>query len=424
MSNKSNLVSFVKGIKPSQKTILDNGIRVITNSIPTIQSISLGIWIDTGSQNEEISNNGISHFLEHMVFKGTKKRSAYEIAHSLESIGGYLNAFTSKEHTCYYARFLNSHINIAFDVLADMILQPLFDSKEIEKEKGVVLEELKNMEDDPGDLIQDYFDNIIYPSHPLGMSVIGTKESIKDFSQFKLIDYKSKNYFASKIVVTAAGNLEHQTIVNLAKKYFDNFNLKNQNKISEKSNKYKPTNKVYLKPIQQTHIILGRNSFSATSEKRFSGYVLNTLLGSGMSSRLFQKVREKNGYAYHIYSFLSCLKNSGTFGVYLACDFHKKEKAIDLVKKEFELILKNGFTKKEFNRAKEHLKGSTVLSLESASSQMMRLGSSELYYKKQYSVHEVISKIDSITLEEVEKTASELLQIQKFSEVQINPSLI
>ncbi len=423
MPTKAVIKSILKEAIPSNKTILENGIKILSYSTPTVRSISLGIWIGVGSQNEENSNSGISHFIEHMVFKGTKNRSAYEIANSLESIGGYLNAFTSKEHTCYYARFLNSHLPIAFDVLADLVLNPTFDSEEIEKEKGVVLEELKNMEDDPGDLIQDYFDEAIYPTHPLGRSIIGTKESIKVLAKEDLNKYKNKNYIPSNIIITAAGNLNHDEVVNLVKKYFSKLNSTKKIQTISNSFKYKPLIKTYIKPIQQTHVIFGRDAFSAQSDLRYTGYILSTLLGGGMSSRLFQKVREKNGYAYNIYSFLSCLKSSGTFGVYLACDFSKKDKAIDLIKNEFELILKNGLTKTEVKRAKEHLKGSTVLSLESASNQMMRLGTSELYFKKQFSVEEVLSKVESISIDDVMNLANKLLKIDKFSDVRINPSV-
>ena len=229
MPTKAVIKSILKEAIPSNKTILENGIKILSYSTPTVRSISLGIWIGVGSQNEENSNSGISHFIEHMVFKGTKNRSAYEIANSLESIGGYLNAFTSKEHTCYYARFLNSHLPIAFDVLADLVLNPTFDSEEIEKEKGVVLEELKNMEDDPGDLIQDYFDEAIYPTHPLGRSIIGTKESIKVLAKEDLNKYKNKNYIPSNIIITAAGNLNHDEVVNLVKKYFSKLNSTKKN---------------------------------------------------------------------------------------------------------------------------------------------------------------------------------------------------
>lgn len=423
MPNKISLKTNFENSKVADKTILDNGVRVLSKNIPSIKSVSLGFWIETGSQNETSANNGISHFIEHMVFKGTKKRSLFEISHSLESLGGYLNAFTSKEHTCYYARFLNSHLPIAFDVLADLYLNPNFDTKEIEKEKGVVIEELKNMEDDPGDLIHDYFDKVMYPSHPVGMSIIGTKDSINNFTQKELFNYKKRNYKSSNLVITAAGNLEHKNLVNLVEKYFSKYsNGSESNNISKIFN-YQPQNKNYEKPIQQTHLIYGRTIFPAISEKRWSGYILNTLLGSGMSSRLFQKIREKSGLAYTVYSFLNCMKATGTFGVYLACDSLQSQKAMDLVKKEFNSILKNGITKTEVKRAKEHLKGSTVLQLESASNQMMRLGTSEFYYKKQFPVEVLLSKIDEIKIEEIMELAQEILDINKFSEVKINPKI-
>jgi predicted Zn-dependent peptidase len=421
-----NSLSSPKTESTYQKTTLPNGVRVITEAIPHVRSLSLGFWIETGSRDESPAKNGISHFIEHMVFKGTKKRTIKEIAQSIESVGGYLNAFTSKEHTCYYARVLDEHLELATDVLSDIVLSPTFPDKELAKEKNVVLEELKQAEDDPDDIIHDYFEKAIFKSHPLGMPVIGTKESISSFLRKDLIQYKSEQYTADNLVVAAAGNISHESVVDLAKRYLKNIPStakKQKTKISD-SVIQKPHYVLseYYKPIQQAHICLGTIGCSVNSEKRFPLQVLNTLLGDGMSSRLFQNIREKYGFAYAVYSFNNMMQETGSAGVYIGTDDAHVQRCIDLVWKELKAVRRQGITKQELERTKAQLKGSLMLGMENIPNRMIRLGSSELYFGELITLDAIIAKIDAVAKDEVQELAEELFIEDRFATVIFHPN--
>jgi predicted Zn-dependent peptidase len=409
-----------------QKTTLPNGVRVITEAIPHVRSLSLGLWIETGSRDESPAKNGISHFIEHMVFKGTKKRSIKEIAQSIESVGGYLNAFTSKEHTCYYARVLDEHLELATDVLSDIVLSPTFPEKEITKEKNVVLEELKQAEDDPDDIIHDYFEKAIFKTHPLGMPVIGTTESISSFSRKDLIQYKSEQYTAGNLVVAGAGNIRHETVVELASRYLKNIpQFAKENKAKKFSMAIEEPNYVlseYYKPIQQAHICLGTIGCSVKSEDRFPMQVLNTLMGDGMSSRLFQNIREKYGFAYAVYSFNNMMEETGSAGVYVGTDGLHVQKCIDLVWKELKSLRKHGITKQELIRTKAQLKGSLMLGMENIPNRMIRLGSSELYFGDLITLDTIIKKIDAVKNDEVQEIAERLFVEDRFATVIFHPN--
>lgn len=408
-----------------QKTVLPNGVRVISEAIPHVRSLSIGLWIETGSKHESPLKNGISHFIEHMVFKGTKKRSIKEIAQSIESVGGYLNAFTSKEHTCYYARVLDEHLELATDVLSDMVLSPTFPEKELRKEKNVVLEELKQAEDDPDDIIHDYFEKAIFKSHPLAMPVIGTTESISSFLRKDLIQYKSEQYTAGNLVVAAAGNVSHKEVVRLATRYLKKLPQSDHRKILEKSPlDLEEPNYIlceYYKPIQQAHICLGTIGCSIRSEHRFPMQVLNTLMGDGMSSRLFQNIREKYGFAYAVYSFHNMMEDTGSAGVYIGTDDSHVHRCIDLVWKELKSIRKHGITKQELERTKAQLKGSLMLGMENIPNRMIRLGSSELYFGESISLDTILEKIDSVGKNEVQEMAERLFVEDRFATVIFHP---
>ena len=408
-----------------QKTILPNGVRIVTEEIPHVRSLSLGFWIETGSRDEFPVNNGISHFIEHMVFKGTKKRSIKEIAQSIESVGGYLNAFTSKEHTCYYARVLDEHLELATDVLSDMVFQPTFPEKEFEKERNVILEELKQAEDDPDDIIQDYFEKAIFKTHPLGMPVIGTAKSIASFKRKDLVQYRSEKYTSANLVVAAAGNLHHNDVVELSRRYIENStNNMPERAVHHASSFEKPGALLceYYKPIQQAHICLGTIGFNVLDEKRFPMQVLNTLLGDGMSSRLFQNIREKYGFAYAVYSFNNMMQDTGAVGVYIGTDNSHVQRCIDLVWKELKSLRTQGITKEELTRTKAQLKGSMMLGMENIPNRMIRLGSSELYFGELIALDTIIKKIDGVTREEVQETADELFREDRFATVIFHPN--
>jgi predicted Zn-dependent peptidase len=409
-----------------QKTTLPNGVRIITEAIPHVRSLSLGFWIETGSRDEVPEKNGISHFIEHMVFKGTKKRTIKEIAQSIETVGGYLNAFTSKEHTCFYARVLDEHLELATDVLSDMVFSPTFPEKELVKEKNVVLEELKQAEDDPDDIIHDYFEKAIFKAHPLGMPVIGTADSISSFLRKDLIQYKADQYTSDNLVVAAAGNIHHETVVDLAKKYLKNIPVSaNHKRVRKHDSVFDEPNFVlseYYKPIQQAHICLGTIGCGVKSEKRFAMQVLNTLLGDGMSSRLFQNIREKYGFAYAVYSFNNMMQDTGSAGIYIGTDNSHVQRCIDLVWKELKSIRRHAITKQELERTKAQLKGSLMLGMENIPNRMMRLGSSELYFGELLTLDTIIAMIDAVTKDEVQEMAEGLFVEDRFTTVIFHPN--
>lgn len=404
------------------KTVLPNGLRVVTEEIPYVRSISLGIWVDVGSRDEISTNNGISHFLEHMVFKGTKNYTLQEIARSLESVGGYLNAFTSKEHTCFYARALDAHLGTAMSVLSDMVRHPLLNPKELEKEKTVVIEELKNMEDDPDDLIHDYVDKQVYAKHPLARPVIGTEECIRNFTREHLRSYIQKYYLPGRMVVAAAGNIKHEAVVELVQKHFGNLRpQKNFRRDMHAPKAVRPERKVYEKPIKQAHVCMGSIGYGVKSRQRYPLLLLNSLLGEGMSSRLFQTLRERHGLAYTIYSYTNTMTETGNFGVYIGTDAKNIDKSIDLIHKEFRKIRTSSVSSAELNRTKSQLKGNMMLSLESMSSRMMRLGSGELYYGTFLPLDEIVRKIDAVNVESIKAVAEKLLRPENFSTIIFKP---
>lgn len=405
-----------------RKTVLPNGLRVVSEKTPHIRSISAGVWIEVGSRDEEPLTNGISHMIEHMVFKGTTHRSVREISQSIESVGGYLNAFTSKEHTCYYARVLDEYTELALDVLSDLAQHPTFPPKEFEKEKGVVIEELKNAEDDPDDIIHDYFEKSIYGSHPMGFPVIGTEQTLRSMKRDDLVSYRSRHYTPSKIVVAAAGNIDHDRLVDLSAKYFAG----TRNGVAPGPRKrpsiQKPQVVELEKPIQQAHVCLGTSAYSIRSKHRYPLLVLNTLLGDGMSSRLFQNIREKYGFAYSVYSFVNMLSDTGTFGAYIGTDKSHIQASIELIHAELEKLRNKPVSKAELQRTKAQLKGSMMLSLESIPNRMMRLGSSELYFNELTALDSIIKHIDAVNVDEIQTLARELFAEGRFSRVAFIPA--
>lgn len=405
------------------KTILDSGIRVVSESIPYIKSLSLGVWVDVGSRDESDLDNGITHFIEHMVFKGTQRRSAREIAEFVEDIGGYLNAFTTKENTCFYVRVLSEHLKEGVEILADIVQNPRFDKREIEKEKRVVFEEIKDVEDDFEDYIGDLLEYQIYHPHPLGLPIIGTRETVSRFTKEKLFEHLHKFYNPNNIVISAAGNLTHEKLVEYVDKFFTSRGGDGLHRVREKPGEVRALSYVVEKPSSQSHVCIGTATFGAVDEKRDHLILLNTILGDGMSSRLFQNVRERYGLAYSIYSFYTMFKDSGVFGVYFACDRKNIERTIDLVWKEFNSIAKNGVSVDELNRAKAQFKSSILIGLESMSNRMQRLAQIELVYDGNYSdVDEIIKRVESIAPEEIQEVAGEILKREKFTTVILNSS--
>jgi len=390
-----------------QNTSLANGVRVITEKMAHVRSVSLGVWITTGSRCEAPDENGISHFIEHMVFKGTKHRSAEDIARSVDSIGGGLDAFTAKELVSYNTKVLDEHLPLAFDVLADMVLNPLFRKEDIEKEKGVILEELKMDVDNPEYLLHEIFSSNFYKDHPLGKPIIGTKDTVKKFHREMIHDYYSRYYSPSNIVITAAGNLSHARLVDLAREHFEDLRVSGA---LPPAHAPVPHARLVFKnksSLEQTHLYMGVPAYPFPHELRFACYVLNTVLGGGMSSRLFQNIREKQGLAYSVYSDLSMYRDTGCMAIYAGTSIESAGKVVECIVKELREIKENLVPAEELRRAKDHLKGSFMLGLESTSSRMSNLARQEIYFKRFFTLDEMIQSIEDVSAAQVQKIAQE-----------------
>lgn len=401
-----------------KKTVLPNGIRILSETIPYVKSFSLGFWFNVGSRDENYANNGITHFIEHMLFKGTQKRSAGRIATEIESYGGYLNAFTSKEHTCYYGRGLESHIEKTFDVLADMVQYPAFKPVEIKKEASVVVDELNDIEDNPEELIFDKFEEILFAGNSLSMPIIGTEKKIRGFSQPDLFNFVEKKYGFNNLLIAASGAVDHEKLIKFAGKYITKELGKKNNK-----RKYYPLNKVPAKfqlvdkEIQQVHAIMGKATYGYKSEKRMIAALLTQVLGEGSSSRLFQSVREKNGIAYQVNSFLNSFYDISSFGVYFSTNEKMMDKAFNLVSRELKKLKDTKISDRELNKAKESVKGNMLLSLENTSNRMIRMAQSELYHNRVKTTEEVIKQIDAVSAEDIYEIADDLLDESTYIKV-------
>lgn len=397
-------------------TVLPQGIKVVSEYIPYVDSFSLGFWFNVGSRDESSENNGITHFIEHMLFKGTQKRSPARIANDIEAYGGYLNAFTSKEHTCYYGRGLSRHVDRTFDVLADMIQDPAFKEKEIKKEAGVVVDELYDIEDSPEELIFDKFEEVLYAGNSLGYPVIGTEENIQGFRRENLVDFIGNMYGFNNLTIASAGNVEHEKLLKLAEKYIKK-DLGRKSIIRKPVKAVNHTDFVLEKEIQQVHVILGTSTYGYTEKKRTVVNLLSHVLGEGSSSRLFQTVRERNGICYQLNSFLNSFLDVSSFGVYFSTNEKLYEKSLSLILNEYRKIRDKKVSERELKKAREYLKGSMILGLESMSNRMFRIAQSEIYFDRIKSIEESISEIDSVTAEEVLEMANETLSEEVLTKV-------
>jgi predicted Zn-dependent peptidase len=404
-----------------KKTTLDNGIRIITEKVNLVRSVTLGVWIDAGSRQEEENEQGVAHFIEHMLFKGTKKRTAKEIASTLESVGGTLNAFTEREQTCYYARVLDENLNIAIDVLSDILKNSLLSGIDFKKEKKVIIEEIKDIEDSPGILVHDLFMEALWPKHPLGRPTLGTIKSIIKMKKERICDYMKRNYVYPHVVIAASGNLDHNKLVKLIEKNFEFFPFTNNYK-NQAAGTPEAVKLIAKRKSAQTHICLGVPCYAFGNEKRYPLSLLSHILGGGMSSRLFQSIRENLGLAYNIYSFTDYFKDSGIFGVYLGTNKKQAAQAIDLVVKELTKIAKNHLSDKEISDAKRYYKGSLILSSESTSTRMNRLARNELYLNEYIDWNQTIQRIKEIKKEQIIEVATEVLNPDKFSLVVLGPA--
>ncbi len=398
-----------------QRTTLPNGIRIVTEQMEHVRSVSLGIWIGSGSRRETAEENGISHFIEHMVFKGTEHRSAEDIARSVDSIGGGLDAFTAKEMVSFNTKVLDEHLPVAFDVLSDLVLNPLFRDEDIEKEKGVILEELKMEVDNPEYLLHEIFSSNFWKDHPIGRPILGTRETVQAFNQGMLREYYERMYRPSNILITAAGKLRHEEVVELTRERFDKLTTPGTLPADAAPSPHARLVFRNKTSLEQTHLYLGVPSLPMSHERRFVCYVLNTVLGGGMSSRLFQNIREKQGLAYAVFSELSMYSDTGCLAIYAGTSMESARQVVDLIVQEFRNLKNELVGEDELRRAKDHLKGSFVLGLESTSSRMGNLARQEIYYKRFYSLDEMLESIEQVTAEQVRAIAREFFDAKKIT---------
>jgi predicted Zn-dependent peptidase len=397
-----------------KQTTLSNGLTIVTETVDTVRSVALGIWVRAGSRYEPAPLAGISHFLEHTVFKGTKNRSTFEIASSLESVGGHLNAFTTKEYTCYHARFLSEYLEEAVDVLSDLLLHPTFPLAEIEREKSVVLDELRDSKDVPEELAFDTFEEFLYPDNSVGKPILGNETSISGFTPEALTAYLDKNYSPENTIIVAAGFVDHQKLVNLIEDRYDRPGSGANNFTPIDASSYKPGKEVRTKDIQQSHLITGLPIFSVFDERRYDIAVLNSILSGGMSSRLFQNIREAHGVAYQIFSFVNLYRDTGSFGVYLATDPAKRDLAVELTLTELEKMVKDPVNASELEMVKAQYKSGIVMGDESMERRMMRLGRQQIYYGENIGLDKFLKKIEAIDVQRIQVLARELFNPDRF----------
>ena len=403
------------------KTTLANGARVITETIPSVRSIAVGVWIHTGSRDEGPASAGISHFIEHMVFKGTARRRMHQIARRLESVGGFLNAFTSKEYTCFYARALDAHLGRAIDTVCDLVLEPRFPEKELAKEKEVVLEEMKMYEDSPEEVIFDRFEGIIYKNHALGRPILGYPTTVRSFSREHLLDYMDAHYTPDRMVLSVAGNIEHDEVVALAEKAFEASGRLPMAWDRSPAGGYDPEEVVEARPIQQAHLVLGTRGIDVNHPMRSTSTVLNTILGGGMSSRLNQNIREKYGYCYNVYSFLNMHSDTGDIGVYMGTDASRIARAKKLIFRELEKLADKPVSARALNQAKNQVKGYIMLGLESMSNRMMRIARQELLFGRYITLDEVLAELDHVNINDLQEAARVLFEPDRFSSIVLLP---
>ncbi|MEE9217629.1 MAG: pitrilysin family protein [Acidobacteriota bacterium] len=391
-----------------QKTVYDNGLSVLTERMPNLRSISLGIWLKKGSRHEAEAENGISHFIEHLVFKGTRRRTGQEIAKAIDSIGGQIDAFTSKEYTCFYAKVLDEHLDVAIDLLSDIVLNPRFDPDDIEKERKVIFEEIRMVEDTPDERVYDLFSETFWRGHPLGLPIQGTQESIRLLTQRHLLDYFQASYHPGQMLVSAAGNLEHEATSEQIRRVFASLTNGLPLPATKPPRECADLALQDKDGLEQVHLCLGVKAFPQDSNDRFAGYVLNTLLGGTMSSRLFQNIREERGLAYSVYSSVSSFIDTGYLMVYAATGSKQARQVIELVLDEFRRLKSQPVSAQELRDAKDHLKGSLMLSLESTSSRMSNLAKQELYFGRQFPVEEILQGMEAVTIGNVQGLAQRL----------------
>lgn len=392
-----------------QKEIFDNGLTVLTETMPDVRSVAVGIWLKRGSRHEEPQDSGISHFIEHMVFKGTIRRSQVQIAQELDAIGGQSDAFTAKEYASFHAKVLDEHLPVVMDLLSDIVLNPRFDPEELERERNVILEEIKMVEDTYDDLAHEIFTESFWPDHPLGRSILGSRESVGRFDRQDLLRFFRDAYTPQNLVIAAAGHLAHEHFVELVHRHFDALQLR-PSLLDESPPRVQTVIRCKEKDIEQVHLIMGTIAPHQSHEDRYAGYVLNTLLGGTMSSRLFQVIREERGLAYSVFSGITSYRDAGNLTVYAGTSPENVTQVIDLVMAELRRIKNDPVTKQELRRTKDHLKGSILLGLEGSGSRMSQLARHEMVFGRHIPFDEILNRIEGVTQDHVLNLATELIE--------------
>lgn len=391
------------------KYTLSNGLRVVVEYIPTVRSVSFGIWVKTGSRNETPENNGISHFIEHMLFKGTESRTSKDIADLFDGIGGNVNAFTSKEYTCYFAKVLDEHLPLAVDALSDMFFNSQFDPEELAKEKNVILEEISMYEDTPDDKVHDEASRAAFGEHPLAYSILGLEDRLTAMTSDTLRGYMNDTYTLENVVISVAGNVEEQSLLALMEQYFGSFkNSKPASSIITPPS-FHGDYLFYKKKTEQNHLCVSFPGCSITDSNLYAMILLNNAIGGGMSSRLFQEIREKRGLAYSVYSYHTSYADTGLFTLYAGTAPKQTKEVLDLTMEQMNELSVKGLGEDELHRGKEQLKGSLILSLESTSSRMNRLGKNELMLGHHYTLDELLKRIDSVQMSDVVDVTKRML---------------
>src|SRR5580693_7336203 len=412
MTDSERLPASEPGVR---RTVLPGGLRVITESLPAVRSAALGIWVGVGSRDEDRDHAGATHYLEHLLFKGTQRRTALEISAEMDGVGGELNAFTAKEYTCYYARVLDTDLPLAIDILSDMVNSSLIAPQDVDAERGVILEEIAMNEDDPADLVHEAFAAQLFGDTPLGRPILGSVDSINAISRDRIAEHYRARYTPDSLVVAAAGNLSHEGVVSLIEAAFGSALDGSASPAparlggSESDSAVGTGVRLLSRPVEQANLVLGCAGLARTDRRRFALGVLNAALGGGMSSRLFQEVREKRGLAYSVYSFSSQHADCGQWGVYAGCLPAKADEVLAICQDEIAKVIESGLTDEEMARGKGQLRGSIVLGLEDPSSRMSRIGKSELVYPRLEPVEEILAAISAVTHDDVREVATAVL---------------
>ncbi|NVM56708.1 MAG: insulinase family protein [Desulfobacterales bacterium] len=402
------------------KTILDNGIRITTKRVSHARSVVMGVWVNVGARDESLEESGLSHFIEHMIFKGTERRTALQIAKEFDAIGGLCNAFTSKENTCYYAKVMDTYLNTMVDLLSDIFLNSVFHAKEVERERQVILQEIKMLEDTPDEHVHVLLAHAVWGNHPLGRAILGTPETVVEFDSETIRKYFMRAYQPERIVIAAAGNLEHGPFVELTARAFEV--VRKENNFPQRTPPIMDRAiTAHPKNLEQVHICLGTKGVHVTDPRRYACFILNVILGGNMSSRLFQEIRERRGLAYAVYSFLSSYCDTGMWGIYVGVERSNIQQVLESVVKEMKQLKEKPVDGSELRNAKEYLKGGLYLAAENTENQMTRLAHNEINFGRYVSLKEVEDEIEKVTAEDILELSHDIFQNDSVSLTLLGP---